>query len=86
MQVFVGGGIMEHAKVKAFYQKEYNEEGRMERQPLEFIRCKEIISRYLRVRPMEIADIGGAAGAFSYWLAAQGHRVHLLDLTPLHIE
>jgi len=77
---------MAHAGVKAFYQTAYKEEGRMERQPLEFIRCKEIISRYLRGDPMEIADIGGAAGAFSYWLAAQGHRVHLLDLTPLHLE
>ena len=85
---------MEHTSVEAFYQKAYNEEGRMERNPLEFIRCKEIISRYLRVGPMEIADIGGAAGAFSYWLAAlaspagaaEGHNVHLLDFTPLHIE
>ena len=77
---------MEHASVEAFYQKAYNEEGRMERNPLEFIRCKEIISRYLRVGAMEIADIGGAAGAFSFWLAGQGHRVHLLDFTPLHIE
>jgi len=77
---------MERTKVEAFYETAYNEEGRMERNPLEFIRCKEIISRYLRGRPMEIADIGGAAGAFSYWLAEQGHRVHLLDFTPLHIE
>ena len=76
---------MEHSKIKTFYQTAYNEEGRMERQPLEFIRCKEIISRYLR-GTMEIADIGGAAGAFAYWLAAQGHHVHLLDFTPLHIE
>jgi len=72
--------------VEAFYRAAYEEDGRMERNPLEFIRCKEIISRYLRGGPMEIADIGGATGAFSYWLAAQGHRVHLLDLTPLHIE
>ena len=77
---------MEHKKVVAFYQEAYDEERRMERNPLEFIRCKEIISRYLHGGPMEIADIGGAAGAFSYWLAAQGHRVRLLDFTPLHIE
>jgi len=77
---------MEHTKVETFYQTAYNEESRMERNPLEFIRCKEIISRYLRGGTMEIADIGGAAGAFSYWLAAQGHAVHLLDFTPLHIE
>jgi len=77
---------MKHADIEAFYQTAYNEEGRMERNPLEFIRCKEIISRYLYGEPMEIADIGGAAGVFSYWLAAQGHRMHLLDFTPLHIE
>ncbi|MDD2476448.1 MAG: class I SAM-dependent methyltransferase, partial [Dysgonamonadaceae bacterium] len=58
----------------------------MTRKPLEFLRCKEIISRYLICDEMEIADIGGATGAFSYWLAQLGHRVHLLDFTPLHIE
>lgn len=58
----------------------------MIRKPLEFIRCKEIISRYLRNETMQIADIGGATGAFSYWLANQNHKVHLLDLTQLHID
>lgn len=35
---------------------------------------------------MKMADIGGATGAFSYWLAQLGHKVHLLDFTPLHIK
>jgi len=69
-----------------FYQHKYNEDGRMGRNPLEFMRCKEIILRYLDNENMEIADIGGATGAFSYWLAEMGHRVHLLDYIPLHIE
>ena len=69
-----------------FYQERYNENERMTRQPLEFMRCKEIISRYLSADNMEIADIGGATGVFSYWLAQMGHDVHLLDYTPLHIE
>jgi ubiquinone/menaquinone biosynthesis C-methylase UbiE len=69
-----------------FYQHKYNEDGRMGRNPLEFVRCKEIILRYLDNENMEIADIGGATGAFSYWLAQMGHRVHLLDYVPLHIE
>ena len=30
------------SSVEAFYQKAYNEEGRMERNPLEFIRCAAI--------------------------------------------
>jgi ubiquinone/menaquinone biosynthesis C-methylase UbiE len=69
-----------------FYQQKYNEDGRMGRNPLEFLRCKEIILRYLDNENMEIADIGGATGAFSYWLTQMGHRVHLLDYVPLHIE
>jgi len=75
-----------NSKVKMFYENSYDENSRMERNPLEFLRCKEIINRYLSERPMEIADIGGATGVFSYWLASQGHNVHLLDLTPSHIE
>jgi len=74
------------SNVKSFYQNSYDESNRMERDPLEFIRCKEIISRYLTEPSMTIADIGGATGVFSYWLASQGHKVHLLDFTPTHIE
>lgn len=69
-----------------FYQYKYNENERMERNVLEFLRCKDIILRYLDNKNMEIADIGGATGAFSYWLSQMGHRVHLLDYVPLHIE
>ncbi|MCL2547467.1 MAG: class I SAM-dependent methyltransferase [Oscillospiraceae bacterium] len=35
---------------------------------------------------MEIADIGGATGVFSYWLSQKGHNAHLLDYMPSHIE
>jgi ubiquinone/menaquinone biosynthesis C-methylase UbiE len=35
---------------------------------------------------LSIADIGGATGPYSYWLAEQGHEVHLLDLSDKHIE
>ncbi len=73
-------------EVYDFYQNRYNEDGRMGRRPLEYLRCKEIIYRYLDNKSMEIADIGGATGAFSFWLAQMGHRVHLLDYVPLHIE
>ncbi len=72
--------------MRDFYQDRYDENGRMARQPLEFLRCKEIISRFLREDAMQIADIGGATGAFSYWLAGMGHSVHLLDYTQSHIE
>jgi len=72
--------------INDFYENKYNEDERMVREPLEFLRCKEIISRYLSPNIMEIADIGGATGVFSYWLASMGHHVHLLDYVPSHIE
>ena len=52
---------------------------------LEKNRTQEIILRYLRT-PMNIADIGGATGAYSFWLHDMGHRVHLLDAAEFHIE
>jgi ubiquinone/menaquinone biosynthesis C-methylase UbiE len=76
----------DNSSIQSYYQDSYDENGRMERNQLEFIRSKEIISRYLSQPPMEIADIGGATGVYSYWLAAQGHNVHLLDFTSSHIE
>lgn len=75
-----------YPEIENFYQNSYCEDERMMRRPLEFIRCKDIISRYLRDGKMEIADIGGETGAFSYWLAQMNNAVHLLDFTPLHIE
>ena len=75
-----------YSEIEDFYQNKYNEDGRMSRKPLEFLRCKEIISRHLSLGKMEIADIGGATGSFSYWLAQMNHNVHLLDYVPLHIE
>ena len=72
-------------KVKSFYEN-YKEEGREERETIEFLRSKNIISRYLTEATMEIADISGAAGAYSFWLANKGHRVHLLDLVEKHIN
>jgi 2-polyprenyl-3-methyl-5-hydroxy-6-metoxy-1,4-benzoquinol methylase len=63
-----------------------DEDSRMSRHPLEYMRCKEIISRYLLRDNLRIADIGGATGAFSFWLAEQGHKVSLLDFVPKHIH
>ncbi|HJS54271.1 MAG TPA: methyltransferase domain-containing protein [Chitinophagaceae bacterium] len=52
---------------------------------LEKIRAQEIILRYLKPS-MTIADIGGATGAYSFWLHDMGHGVHLLDAAEFHIE
>jgi len=53
---------------------------------LEFARSQEILSRYLPSLPAVIFDVGGGPGRYAYWLAGQGHVVHLIDGVPLHIE
>lgn len=78
---------MENNKqVYDFYEKQYDENNRFTPNPLEFIRSKDIIKRYIKKPHLAIADIGGATGPYSYWLAEQGHEVHLLDLSNKHIE
>jgi 2-polyprenyl-3-methyl-5-hydroxy-6-metoxy-1,4-benzoquinol methylase len=33
-----------------------------------------------------VLDVGGATGVHASWLAADGYRVHIVDLTPRHVE
>ena len=52
---------------------------------LEKNRTQEIILRYISPS-MSIADIGGATGAYSFWLHDMGHKVHLIDPAEFHID
>jgi SAM-dependent methyltransferase len=54
--------------------------------PLELLRTQELIRRYLPPPSAVILDIGGATGTYSFWLAGLGHRVHLVDIVPRHVE
>lgn len=47
--------------------------------PFEFARTREILRRYLPAPPAVILDVGGAAGRYSLWLAAEGYEAHLVD-------
>jgi SAM-dependent methyltransferase len=78
---------MDKEKIKFFYSNEM-EKDRLEQElfKLEGIRTKEIIKRFLSKDSMDIADIGGAAGFYAFWLQAMGHRVSLMDLSPRNIE
>ena len=49
---------------------------------LEFERTKDIFARFLPSAPARVIDVGGAAGAYSAWLADCGYEVHLIDATP----
>lgn len=54
--------------------------------PLEHQRTWEILLKHVPETPAFIADVGGAHGVYAFWLAALGHQVHLLDLSPDHIK
>jgi ubiquinone/menaquinone biosynthesis C-methylase UbiE len=53
---------------------------------LEFERTKELLTRVLPAPPAQIADVGGASGAYAFWLAGLGYAVHLIDATPRLVE
>jgi ubiquinone/menaquinone biosynthesis C-methylase UbiE len=73
--------------VRAFYEA-YDEASRLEADyfPLERARTEELIRRFLPPAPAVVLDVGGAAGAYAYGLAAAGYEVHLLDPVAKHIR
>src|SRR5215203_970283 len=78
---------MDRDKIKDFYDQGI-EANRLEQETfkLEGIRTKEIIERYLQGSNLEILDVGGGAGYYSFWLQAKAHNVTLVDLSPFNIE
>jgi SAM-dependent methyltransferase len=67
-------------EILAYYQQAA-ESTRLQSGPsqLEFARTKEVIGHWLGWAPSVILDVGGGPGAYSAWLADQGHEVHLVD-------
>lgn len=53
---------------------------------LEAARTKELIQRFAPDPPAVVLDVGGAAGAYAFWLAAKGHEVHLIDAVRRLVE
>ena len=54
--------------------------------PLEFARTTGLLERFLPLAPLDILDVGGGPGAYAAWLCERGHRVHVVDPIPLHVE
>jgi ubiquinone/menaquinone biosynthesis C-methylase UbiE len=75
------------AEVSAYYEH-YPEESRLDTgaSRLEFERTKEILTRVLPKPPARILDVGGAAGAYSAWLAERGYEAHLVDFSARLVE
>jgi 2-polyprenyl-3-methyl-5-hydroxy-6-metoxy-1,4-benzoquinol methylase len=70
------------------YESEIREEDRITTGfgRLELVRTQEILRRHLPAAPAAILDVGGATGAHATWLAADGYRVHIVDLAPRHVD
>ena len=53
---------------------------------LEWIRTWDILERHVPPAPSRVLDVGGGTGVYALPLAERGHRVHLIDAVPLHVE
>jgi len=53
---------------------------------LEQERTRELLKRLLPPAPATILDVGGGPGGYACELAAQRYQVHLIDITPVHVE
>ncbi len=73
--------------IKAYYDNA-PEETRLEIGPfrLEEFRTRELILRHAPPAPAVVLDVGGAAGAYSFWLAERGYDVRLLDAVPRLVD
>ena len=73
-------------RVRRFYSISAEREWARLDQPvdgrLEFAVHKAWISRFLPAAPGTVLDIGGGPGRYAIWLAEQGYRVSLGDLSP----
>ena len=81
------GGPRTPDEILAFYALGL-EQGRLDADyfPLERARTQELVLRHLAPPPGVVLDVGGAAGAYAFWLADAGYEVHLVDPVPLHVE
>lgn len=70
------------------YYDQAPEESRLEQGAfrLEAVRTRELIERHAAPPPATVLDVGGAAGAYAFWLAERGYTVHLVDAVPRLVE
>jgi len=73
--------------IRAYYDRA-PEESRLEvgASQLEQLRSRELILRHAPEPPTVVLDVGGAAGAYAFWLAERGYDVHLIDAVPRLIQ
>lgn len=71
-------------KVIEYYSR-FDEWGRLDREPLEYVINTHYIQHYLPTEG-EILDNGAGPGKYAMDLAARGYRITLTDLTPRLVE
>ncbi len=71
--------------VYAYYEGS-DEAGRLESDPVELLRTRELLRAWLPAAPAEVLDVGGGAGIYALWLAELGYTVDLVDAMPKHVE
>ncbi|HUJ52336.1 MAG TPA: class I SAM-dependent methyltransferase [Steroidobacteraceae bacterium] len=73
--------------IRSYYDRS-PEESRLESGAfrLEQLRTRELILRHAPPPPVPVLDVGGAAGAYAFWLAEAGYEVRLVDAVPRLIE
>lgn len=69
--------------VRAYYDRA-PDESRLElgASRLEEVRSRELILPHAPPAPASVLDVGGAAGAYAFWLAERGYAVRLIDAVP----
>jgi len=72
----------------AAYYEQAPEESRLEHGAfrLEDVRTRELVLRHAPEPPADVLDVGGAAGAYAFWLTELGYGVRLRDATPRLVE
>lgn len=73
--------------IRKYYEKG-NEGARLTKGQgrLELERTKELIDRFVEGSELDVLDVGGGPGVYASWLSQSGHRVHVIDPIPLHVE
>jgi SAM-dependent methyltransferase len=74
-------------EITAYYQRA-TEETRLATGPfrLEEARTRELVLRHAPHAPAVVLDVGGAAGAYAFWLAELGYEVRLIDASPRLVD
>jgi SAM-dependent methyltransferase len=72
--------------IKAYYDQSPEESRLAQWSPLEEARSRELILRHAPPPPAVVLDVGGAAGAYAFWLAELGYEVSLFDATPRLVD